>query len=130
MRPLLHTSRNSSGCTDSVPCPTSEFEITTPACTTSPGAISYFRRGVMHLRYMRVSVSSTDSKRHPGRLLQDRQHALGQVEVVQAPVAIRQHGTHIAVEGAQHAPLFLALQPGVDVAVEQGRLLGSRMRSK
>jgi hypothetical protein len=97
IRPLLHTSRNNSGCTDSVPWPTSEFEMTTPACTTSPGAISYFRRGVMHFRYIFVSVSSTDSKRLPA-LLQDGQHALGQVEVVQAAVAIRQHGAHLTTK--------------------------------
>jgi hypothetical protein len=57
IRPLPNTSRYSSGCNDSVPCLTSEFDITTPACTMSPGAISYFSRGVMTLRYILVSVS-------------------------------------------------------------------------
>src|SRR5437867_2917728 len=40
IRPFWQTSRNTKGCTDSVPCPTSELLITTPAWTTSPGAIS------------------------------------------------------------------------------------------
>ena len=37
IRPLRQTSRYTSGCTDSVPWPTSELLITTPACTMSPG---------------------------------------------------------------------------------------------
>jgi hypothetical protein len=76
----------------------------------------------MHFRYMLRLGQFDRLEAYFGQLLQDGQHALGQVEVVQAPVAIRQHGTHMAVEGAQHAPLFLALQPGVHVAVEQCRL--------
>ena len=67
IRPLRHTRRYSNGCTDSVPWPTSEFEIAMPACTTSPGAISNVSRDVTHLMYMRVSVSSTDSNWMPGR---------------------------------------------------------------
>jgi hypothetical protein len=47
----------------------------------------------------------------------------GQVVVVQAPVAVGQHGTYLSVEGAQQAPVGLALQPGVDVAVQQCRLV-------
>ena len=44
---------------------------------------------------------------------------LGQVVVVEPPIAVRQHSAHVAVERTQQAAIVLALQPGVDVAVEQ-----------
>ncbi len=57
--------------------------------------------------------------------LQDRQDAIRQFEVVQSAVAVGQHRPNLAVEHAEHAAVLAALQPGVDVMVQQDRLLAA-----
>ena len=76
-RPLRQISQYSSGLHRQRAPADLEFEITTPACTTSPGAICRSGARVMHdPRYMRVwSARPTRTVRQTQ--LQDGQHALG-----------------------------------------------------
>ena len=48
---------------------------------------------------------------------------LREVVVVEPAVAVRQHGANVAVQRAHQAPVVLAVQPRVHVAVQQVRLL-------
>ena len=48
---------------------------------------------------------------------------LREVEVVEPPISVRQHSTDGPVQGADHAAIAVGPQPGVDVAVQQCRLV-------
>jgi hypothetical protein len=55
--------------------------------------------------------------------LQNRQHILRQIEVVQAAVAVGQHRAHLPIQRPNHPSLTVGLQPCIDVPVEKTRLL-------
>ena len=58
-------------------------------------------------------------ERAAGRFLQDGQHDVGEVPVVERAVAVGQEGPDLPVEGPDHPLLRLAAEPAVDVVGQQ-----------
>ena len=94
-----------------------------PACTTSPGAISYLdpRRDDLEVHLRLGQLDRLEAR--TVKPLQDRQDILRQIVVVQAAVAVGQHRAHLPVQRTNHPSLTVGLKPRVDVPVEKTRLL-------